>query len=115
MAVIRKLQADTKILLGSLVMIVLLSIITVLTAPAPDAPSLSIRSDKADGAMALQRWLQRSGYKVSEVLSLSKQLPSVDVLFVLEPSVRFSDGDIRLIRDWVQKGNTLIVSGAPYT
>jgi hypothetical protein len=115
MTFLRNLGADTKILLGSLVLIAALSIITVLNAPAPNAPTLSIRSDKADGAMALQRWLQRSGYQVDEVLSLSKQLSTVQVLFVLEPSVSYSTSDIRLIRDWVRKGNTLIVTGTPFT
>nr|MBA3871430.1 DUF4350 domain-containing protein [Anaerolineae bacterium] len=112
---LRNLGADTKILFGALVLIALLSVITVLTTPPSDVPSLSVRSDKADGAMVLQRWLQRSGYQVNEVTSLTKQLPSVNVLFVLEPIITYSDGDIRLIRDWVQKGNILIVSGAPFT
>ncbi len=115
MAIIRNLRTDTKILFVSLVLIALLSIITVLTAPAPTAPSLSVRNDRADGAMALQRWLQHSGYKVNEILSISKQLSSVNALFVLEPSVRVSDGDIRLIRDWVRKGNKLIVVGEPFS
>ena len=106
--------ADTKIWLGSLVLIAILSIVTVLTAPAPDAPALSVRNDKADGAMALQHWLQHSGYEVQEVLSLNKQLPDLDVLFVLEPIVSYSSGDIRLIRDWVREGHTLIVSGSPF-
>ncbi|MBI1279401.1 MAG: DUF4350 domain-containing protein [Anaerolineaceae bacterium] len=113
-ATFRNLGADTKILFGSLVLIALLSIITVLTAPPSEAPRLSVRSDKVDGAMVLQRWLQRNGYKVQEVLSLSKQLSGVKVLFVLEPIISYSDSEIRLIADWVQKGNTLIVSGAPY-
>src|SRR4051812_34595228 len=104
MAAIRSLRADTKILFGSLVLIALLSVITVLTAPTSNAPSLSVRSDGADGAMALQRWLQRSGYQVHEILSLGKQLSSINVLFVLEPSVSFSDSDILLVRNWIQKG-----------
>ena len=115
MTFLRNLGADTKILLGSLVLIAILSIITVLNAPAPNAPTLSVRNDKADGAMALQRWLQRSGYETHEVLSLSKQLSTVQVLFVLEPSNSYSTADIRLIRDWVRKGNTLIVTGTPFT
>src|SRR4051812_33057144 len=115
MAAIRNLRADTKILFGSLLLIALLSVITVLTAPTPNAPSLSVRSDRADGAMALQRWLQRSGYQVHEILSLGKQLSSVNVLFVLEPSVSFSDADILLVQDWVRQGNRLIVVGAPYS
>ncbi len=111
---LRSLSADTKILFTSLILILVLSIFTVLSASAPDAPALSVRSDKADGAMAMQRWLQRSGYHVQEILSLNKQLPDLDVLFVLEPIVRFSEGDIRLIRDWVREGHTLIVSGSPF-
>jgi hypothetical protein len=111
----RKLGTDTKILLGSLVMIAILSVVTLLTAPAPEAPALSVRSDKADGAMALQRWLQHSGYDVQEVLSLKEQLSDLDVLIVLEPSITYSDSNIHMIRDWVQQGNTLIVSGSPFS
>jgi hypothetical protein len=111
----RKLETDTKILLGSLVAIAILSVVTLVTAPAPDAPALSVRSDKADGAMAFQRWLQHSGYEVQEVLSLKEQLSSLDVLIVLEPSITYSEANVRLIRDWVRQGNTLIVSGSPFT
>ncbi len=110
----RDLGADTKILVGALVLIAILSIITVLTAPAPDAPSLSVRNDKVDGAMALHNWLQQSGYDVQEVISLSKQLYDLDVLFVLEPIVNYSSSDIQLIRDWVREGHTLIVTGSPF-
>lgn len=113
-AFFRNLGSDTKILFGSLVLIAILSALTVLTTSPSEVPSLSVRSDKADGAMALQRWLQRSGYQVHEVLSLDEQLASMKVLFILEPIMIYSDSDIRLIHDWVQKGNTLIVSGSPY-
>ena len=63
MAAIRNLKADTKILFGSLVLIALLSVITVLTAPTPNVPSLSVRSDSADGAMALQHWLPEEQFR----------------------------------------------------
>ncbi|MEO8611370.1 MAG: DUF4350 domain-containing protein [Chloroflexota bacterium] len=115
MEYLRKLNTDIKILLGSLVVIAILSIITLLTARAPDAPALSVRNDQADGAMAFQRWLQHTGYDVQEVLSLKDQLANLDALIVLEPSVLINDSDIRMIRDWVRKGNTLIVSGSPFS
>ena len=115
MTFLRNLGTDTKILLGSLILIAILSVVTLLTAPAPEAPALSVRSDKADGAMALQRWLQHSGYEVQEVLSLKEQLSDLDVLVVLEPIIRYSDADIGLIRDWVRQGNTLIVAGDPFS
>ncbi|MCB9451046.1 MAG: DUF4350 domain-containing protein [Anaerolineaceae bacterium] len=115
MAFFRGLSADTKILFGALLLIALLSGLTVLTMSPPDAPPLSIRSDNADGAMVLYRWLQRSGYPVQELLSLEQQLASVNVLFVLDPIVGYSDADIQLIRDWVRKGNTLVVAGSPFT
>lgn len=115
MQTIRSLNTDNRILLGSLVAIAILSAISVLNAPAPSAPTLSIRNDKPDGAMALQRWLQRNGYPVQEVLSLSKQLNDLDVLFILEPIITYSDGDRRLIYDWVEEGNTLVVTGSPFT
>lgn len=110
---LQNIRTDTKILFGSLVAIAILSVITVLNSPAPAAPALSIRNDRADGAMALQRWLQRAGYEVEEVLSLSKQLAEVDVLFILEPDELYSDAQVQLINEWVRKGNTLIVCGSP--
>lgn len=111
---LRSLNTDTRILLGSLVAIAILSAISVLNAPTPNPPSLSIRSDKPDGAMALQRWMQRSGYPVQEVLSLSRQLDDLDVLFILQPIITYSDGDRRLLYDWVAEGNTLVVTGSPF-
>ncbi len=114
MQTLRSLNTDTRILLGSLVAIAILSAISVLNAPAPNAPTLSIRNDKPNGAMALQRWVQRSGYPVQEVLSLSKQLGDLDVLFVLEPIITYSDSDRRLIYDWVEEGHTLVVTGSSF-
>lgn len=111
----RKLGRDTQILLAAVTGLLLVGIIGVLTAPTPEAPPLSIRSDRADGAMAFQLWLERSGYDVREVLSIEKQLNSLDVLVVLEPLVNYSAADIRIIHDWVRQGNTLIVSGDPFS
>ena len=64
--------------------------------------------------MALQMWLRRSGYEVREVLSYD-QLDRVDVLFVLEPfPFIYANGEPQRLRNWVEKGHTLIIAGTPF-
>jgi hypothetical protein len=104
---------DARILVASLVVLVILAAISVVVAPAPEAPPLSVRSADRDGAMALQMWLRRSGYDVREVLSYN-QLETIDVLFVLEPLLFIYTGEeAQLLQSWVEEGHTLIIAGTP--
>ena len=89
-------------------------VLTLLTAPAEPIPPLSVRSTAADGSMALAEWLKSSGYTVTELTSPSQQLDDVNLLFVLNPVVDYSEADAKRLHDWVRRGNILIVAGDPY-
>ncbi|MCA9904737.1 MAG: DUF4350 domain-containing protein [Anaerolineae bacterium] len=105
--------SDTTILAFALIALVILAAIAVAVAPPPEAPTLSNRNDRRDGAMVLALWLERRGYNVREVLTYD-QLDEVDVLFVLEPlwSQAAADNALALQR-WVKAGHTLIAAGTP--
>jgi hypothetical protein len=109
----RWLNTDARLLLGSLVAITLLGILTVALRPAPSAPPLSVRSDEAEGAMALWQWLEESGYRVREAVAFPDDLEDLDALFILAPVLPFEDGERRAIYNWLRQGNTLIVAGDP--
>jgi Domain of unknown function (DUF4350) len=105
-------QTDARILIAAVMVIVLLAIIAVVSAPNHEAPPLSVRSDARDGAAVLQQWIERSGYDVQELTNW-EQLNELQVLFVLDPIIGYHDEDIRLLHDWVRRGHTLIVAGYP--
>lgn len=88
--------------------------VTALALPMPNAMSaLSIRSTDANGSMALNLWLRASGYQVEEMTSLTRQLDNIDLLFILNPIIETSEDDTARLRDWIRRGNTLIVTGSP--
>lgn len=105
---------DLRIVILALIAIVILSVMTVIAAPAPPAPPLSVHSSEADGALAMQLWLSHSGYTTQEVTSFT-QLGDVDTLFLLEPSVPYSDDDAQRLQNWVRQGHTLILAGDPFS
>ncbi len=104
---------DFKLIAAVLVVIVALGVVGVIIAPLPQGPSLSVRSGDAGGAMALRLWLEQSGYTVRELLANPVQPEQVDVLFVLDPFIPYSSQEAAQIRNWVSRGNTLIVAGRP--
>jgi hypothetical protein len=94
------------------VVLILALIIQMLTPP--DAPPLSVRSAEADGAMVLRLWLEENGYKAIEVLAKPISPGSIKALFVLAPLISYTEDEALRVQDWVQRGNTLIVTGDPF-
>jgi hypothetical protein len=101
--------ADAKILIAVVGALVVLAAFAILTVPASTTSPLSIHNPGRDGAMALQLWVNASGYKTSEIVSWT-QLDRVDVLFLLDPSSAYREQDGQQLRNWVQNGHTLIVA-----
>lgn len=96
--------------------VVLLLLVTVLSVPASaDIPTLSVRSSEADGSMALDHWLEASGYTVRQVTSFAAQIEDVDVLFILNPILDYSEPNAALLRDWLRRGKTLIIAASPFS
>jgi hypothetical protein len=109
----RTLQPEVRALIGGLFGILVLAIFFTLVMPRPTGVPLSVRDDDANGGMVLALWLERSGYQVRQVLAKPIQVDDVDVLFVLNPISPYTDQEVQAVRDWVRRGNTLIVAGAP--
>jgi hypothetical protein len=114
MALARRIPADARILVGALIALIVFTAIGVIFGPAPPAPSLSVRSDDPDGAMALRRWLEQAGYDVVEALETPADLEQMDVLFILDPVIYYQQDDGERLQRWVEEGNTLIITGDPY-
>ncbi|MFN8376917.1 MAG: DUF4350 domain-containing protein, partial [Anaerolineae bacterium] len=110
----KALNHDMRLLLLALVALTLLAVLTVVLRPAPDTPPLSVRSDKAEGALVLWTWLENSGYRVRETLTFPDDLEDLDALFVLAPLFPYEDAERRAIYNWLRQGHTLIVAGTPF-
>ncbi|MBC7870494.1 MAG: DUF4350 domain-containing protein [Chitinophagaceae bacterium] len=102
-----KRVTDRQWLILGMIGAVIVAIISAAIAPAPPPPPLSARNADENGALALRLWLEESGYSVQQ-MSSDTALDSLDVLFILGDKV-YSDVAAEQIRDWVQRGGTLIV------
>jgi hypothetical protein len=111
----RTLQPEVRVLIGGLFGILLLAIAFTFLLPKPTGVPLSVRDDDANGGMVLALWLGGSGYQVRQVLTKPIQLDGLDVLFVLNPVSPYTEQEVQEVRDWVRRGNTLIIAGAPNT
>jgi hypothetical protein len=105
---------DLRILIISLVGLAIVATFIGLNSPPPPAPPLSVRSAGPDGAMALSRWLDESGYHSRQVLSNPIRLEDEDALFILSPLLPYAQDEIERIQKWVRAGHTLVVAGSPY-
>jgi hypothetical protein len=105
---------DLRILVISLVGLAMVAAFAALNSPPPPAPPLSVRSAAQDGAMALSRWLDASGYHTRQVLSSPIRLEGEDVLFILNPLLAYTPDEVERIRQWVRAGHRLVIAGSPY-
>ena len=62
------------------------------------------------GALALYRWLERSGFQVSRVEAGQEFPPSANTLLMINPNDDFPSGQAGSVRRWVEDGNTLILA-----
>jgi hypothetical protein len=104
---------DYVILGAALVILVVVGVLAALNAPDPQAPRLSVRNDREDGALLLKLWLEQSGFATREVVTY-EDLPRVDVLFLMEPIITYAPNQVQQLRVWVEAGNTLVVTGQPF-
>ena len=74
------------------------------------APSLSVHSNRPDGARALALWLAELGYRPVPIEYRPFAIdPAVDLLFLLTPTIEFSAADLAQIDGWVRQGGTLVI------
>jgi hypothetical protein len=81
--------------------------------PRPEPPPIPGSSYGADdaGTLALLRWLEGLGYEAERLEYRSFALDDADdLLFVLNPSQRYSLDDATALRAWVEGGGTLVVA-----
>lgn len=98
----------------ALVLLLVLGAVVAQVAANRDAagrqgPILSSRDANSTGALALALWLERLGYRVTQ-LEGSRSSPddTVRYLFVLKPANRFSRADASAVINWIRRGGTLL-------
>lgn len=70
----------------------------------------SSESASPRGALALYRWLERSGFSVSRVGVGDRFPPDADTLFMINPNEDFPTGQAGSVRRWVEEGRTLVLA-----
>ncbi len=93
---------------------ILLALFATATRTAPASESLVFSYSSTDagrgGVLALRRWLSALGYETKSVQAQRFAVPAdVEVLFVLGPTELVPREDARLLREWVARGNTLVI------
>ncbi len=100
----------TIVALSALLLVLLLT--ATRNAPASDSPVFSYASTDGapGGVLALRRWLSALGYETKSVQAQRFAVPvDVAVLFVLGPTEFVPREDARELREWVSRGNTLVI------
>lgn len=80
----------------------------------PDAASrlaYSTHNVEANGAQALQRWLEDLGYRTHRIEGDTFSIPNdAHVIFLVNTYASFDERDQRTLLRWVERGNTLILA-----
>lgn len=110
------LSRDTKLAIGILVLLVLVTAFAALQQETQQRyPPLSSLASTPDGALALKLWVRELRYEVDERV-LGSFLPPKDVsiLLMLEPILP-AETELQAMDDWVEAGGTLIAIGEQYS
>ncbi len=72
-------------------------------------PTLASEDASPAGSLALALWLEQLGYRVTR-LQDDRSTPddSIRYLFILRPTLRFSQEDASAVVNWVRRGGTLV-------
>jgi hypothetical protein len=76
---------------------------------SPESVGSSV-SDGRRGALALYEWLDRAGFDVQRVGAGDDFPPGPGTMLSLNPNTDWPEGQAGLVRDWVERGSTLIVA-----
>jgi hypothetical protein len=106
------MKGDQRLLIGAVALIVIIGVIMALL-PQPAPPTAPLRLDNAapDGVMALGDWLRAAHFTVRKI-ETAAELQDVQVLFILEPRMKFSAAERALLVQWMAS-HTLILYGDP--
>ena len=81
-------------------------------AAVPETLPYLASSTSPEGTAALYRWLDELGYPTSdEALDLFSLPPTAEIIFLLNPNQRITDGEWETLNNWVNGGGTLVVAG----
>lgn len=106
----RGTNVRTLIILGGVLTIGL--IVTLMLSAATGQKTLLNSTDSAQhGALALRLWMERSGFEVINSAILPTDLDRADALFILEPDQDYDPALAQTVREWVRRGNVLVIAG----
>lgn len=108
-----KLTRDQLLALGLLALLVVVTFVAgFLTPDMRQVPPYASFSNAPEGTRALMLWLQALGYTTSSESSDVFAVPEdAAVMLMLEPGEPVSDGQWRMIDQWVDDGGTLVMAG----
>ncbi len=107
-----RLQRDTWLAIGLLVILALLSALTVLWQDSQaEKPPYSSYAAQPNGALALREWMSALGYEIlPDRLAAFAPPERARLLVMLEP-IHVNPSEADALDAWVQRGNTLLLAG----
>ncbi len=99
--------------IGVLVIVLFLALIWLTRLRGVEETPESIGSSASEGpggALALYKWLEKTGFQVTRTGVDDQFPPSANTLFMINPNDDFPTGQATIVRDWVKHGNTLILA-----
>lgn len=115
----RKLSKDIKILIGLLFFLIAIVVLfgrgREVSSETELIPRRTSYSSTPGGVRALYNTLDRLGYPVQRQLCELTTAPSDGVLFMLAPETSPSPSEWLAVREWVKRGNVLVVAGSELT
>lgn len=107
-----KLNRDSKLVIGILVALIIVTIIATLQkGQGPAIPYLST-SSAPDGTLALKLWLDELGYQAgTPSQTVFEPQQNIKAIFILQPIVSISEPEWKLIDKWVDNGGLLVLAG----
>jgi hypothetical protein len=106
---LRSLLTDTRLLAVGMIGIILFAVLqNTVTPPWSDQKSSYGQSWDTD---LLRTWLDRGGYNVRELISDPFVTANLDVIFIFDSGMTYTQPQANELRDWVRAGHTLVVAG----
>jgi hypothetical protein len=108
-----KLTRDTWIAIGILLaLIVVISAAALQQSKGLNSISYLSTSSAPDGILALKLWLHELGYPSIETApAVFDPVGDIKTIFILQPILSITEGEWKLLDQWVERGGVLILAG----
>lgn len=110
-----KLSRDGRLGIAILLALVLVTIAAVLQQNDEPGIDYLATSSSPSGTLALKLWLGELGYpSLDEPQPSFEPSPGIKTIFIIQPIIRVSEAEWRLLEEWIDQGGVLLLAGDNY-